>query len=204
MILKLHNLLQVIMSLVPHDKELYDISDMEAKDKTVVGILRRFAKEERGCYHRLHAALVLLLLVGKVGQRGMSISYVTKAGMLQQMDKLDASVLHFTLMDVILYYHAKDQRCIYLVQSLFKNDLIADHGISHFWSMVTITPEYVHTWQRICKTYRWYSEAASADVALHASLSGSFCESVIAQEVYIMRYSFYTKYKNAQVVLASN
>jgi hypothetical protein len=106
----------------------------------------------------------------------MSISYVTEAGMLLQMDKL--AVLHFTPMDVILYYYAKDQGCIYLVQSLFKNDLIADHGICSFWSMVTITPEsdYVHTRQKICKTYRRYSEAASADVALHASLSGLFCD----------------------------
>jgi hypothetical protein len=36
---------------------LHDIPNMEAVDEEAADFLRLLKKEERGCYHRLHAAL---------------------------------------------------------------------------------------------------------------------------------------------------
>jgi hypothetical protein len=46
----------------------------------------------------------------KVEQRGISVSNAIEAGMLQQMDELEA--LRFIPTGVILYEHAKDRRYI--------------------------------------------------------------------------------------------
>jgi hypothetical protein len=82
--------------------------------------LRRFEKEKRGgSYHRLHAALLLLPLPGKVDQRGISFSDAIEAGMLQQMDEVEAQ--HFTPTEVVLYQHAQDWRyisCITIISTL--------------------------------------------------------------------------------------
>jgi hypothetical protein len=57
-----------------------------------------------------HATLLQLPLPGKVDQmaQGISVSDAMEAGMLLQMDELEAR--RFTPTDVILYQQAQDQR----------------------------------------------------------------------------------------------